>query len=74
MTDIQRDIGRLETHVAAIDTRLARVESKLDGLSEVLSQARGGWRTLLLVSGAAGAIGAWATKIATALAAQPPSP
>jgi hypothetical protein len=69
MPDIQRDIGRLETQVAAIDARLLRVEHKLDGLGELLSQARGGWRTLMLVAGVAGAMGAWATKIATAFVA-----
>lgn len=69
MTDVQRDIGRLETQVETIDARLARVESKLDGLGELLSQARGGWKTLLLVAGAAGAMGAWAAKLAAAVAA-----
>ena len=48
--------------LVALEHRCAAMESKLDDIIETLSEAKGGWRTLLWVGGAAGAIGALVAK------------
>jgi hypothetical protein len=62
--------------MGSAEERLARLEARMDGVSDnvremkddvrairdTLSEARGGWKTLLLVGGAAGALGAFAGK------------
>jgi hypothetical protein len=59
------------------EERLARLEARMDGvyddvkemredvraIRDTLTEARGGWKTLLLVGGAAGTFGALAAKI-----------
>lgn len=34
-------------------------------LNDILTQARGGWRVMVIVGGAAGALGAFASKLAS---------
>ena len=62
--------------------RLVRLEERHEGLAEdmvelkrdvksilaTLSEARGGWKTLVLVAGAAGAAGAFVAKFTSVLA------
>lgn len=57
-------IARLETEVSYLKTSLtdlkatnAQQSAKLDSIIATMAEARGGWRTLLLIGGAAGAIG-----------------
>jgi hypothetical protein len=76
--DIHRVIGRLEAQVAALTSSLAAVTALLDRnnlkLSEIeqtLSAARGGYRVLMLVGGAAGTIGSLMTYLASAFIGKP---
>lgn len=59
------DITRLEVQVAHLSASTARLEEsnqqlteKLDQVLLTLSEARGGWKTLMVVGGAASALGA----------------
>jgi prefoldin subunit 5 len=58
------DITRLEVQVAHLSASTARLEEsnqqlteKLDQVLLTLSEARGGWKTLMVVGGAASALG-----------------
>lgn len=55
--------GKMEAHGEAIDELRADVKKLL----RVMNEARGGWRTLLLVTGLAGAVGAVTSKALPAL-------
>lgn len=54
---------RLAVHEAQDTVNMARMELKLDAINDTLSQARGGWKTLLLVAGVAGTLGAVGSKL-----------
>lgn len=42
----------------ALERRCAKIEVKLDSIIETLSEARGGWRMVMLIAGVAGSVGA----------------
>lgn len=56
--DLHRDIGRLEARVDGLDMRTKDMHEKLDVVYEAVVSARGGWKTLLWVGGAAASAGA----------------
>lgn len=58
MSDVQRDLGRLEARADSADERLQRIEAKIDQIVEAIAQNRGGIRTLLAVGGLAASAGA----------------
>lgn len=60
---IQRDIGRLEGRVDALEEELKEVKSDTKAILGILNQAQGGWKTLVMVGAIAGAVGAMATKL-----------
>lgn len=63
MTEQARELGE---HAARIDMLQAEVHSLRQDVREIrdlLSQARGGWRTMMLLAGAAGAMGALVGKV-----------
>jgi prefoldin subunit 5 len=64
LTKARLDIARLEVQVAHLTASTARLEGsnqqlteKLDQVLLTLSEARGGWKTLMVVGGAASAVG-----------------
>jgi hypothetical protein len=64
-------IARLEVEVAHLRAGLAAVEesnqqltAKLDQVLLTLSEARGGWKTLMVIGGAASAVGGLVTWLA----------
>lgn len=70
-----REFGQLQARVEALQLSeqrtsdaLALIGEKLDSIGQQLAEARGGWKTLLLVGGAAGALGSGLTKAAFWLA------
>jgi hypothetical protein len=50
-----RDFGRVEEQVRALAVRMDHIEEMLHAIQTELAQARGGWRTLMMVGGAAAA-------------------
>lgn len=62
MTDVQRDLGRFEAQIAGISDKLDKLEKQVDAISTTLSEARGGWRTLMWVSGASATVGGLIAK------------
>lgn len=61
-------IAVLETQMRSICEQLKTIKSSLDGIQSVLSEAKGGWKMLLMVGGAGGMVGAYVTKWASTLA------
>ena len=64
------DITRLEVQVSHLSLSMATLEesnqqltAKLDQVLLTLSEARGGWKTLMVVGGAASAVGGFATWV-----------
>lgn len=62
-SQIHRDIGRLEGQVRALESQVADMKVKIDVMHEAITSAKGGWKTLLWVGGAAASLGALVTKI-----------
>lgn len=59
-----RDFGRLESEVSALRASvgaqtdaLVKMTIRLEAITDTLAEARGGWRTLLWIGGAAASIG-----------------
>lgn len=52
------EYGGLKNEVAAIKLKQSQMDSKLDLVLEKLSEAKGGWRTLMLLGGAGATAGA----------------
>lgn len=61
--DMHRDIGRLETKVEQLEKNQEQMIEDLKELKAILSEARGGWKALMLVAGISGTIGALLTKL-----------
>lgn len=51
------EVSYLKVAVARLDAINTAQSEKLDRVLEQLAQARGGWRTLMLIGGAAGSLG-----------------
>lgn len=56
--ETQRLIGELKATVTILTAKVEKIEAKVDSVDRTLSEAKGGWRVLLLVGGAAGTVGA----------------
>jgi predicted RNase H-like nuclease (RuvC/YqgF family) len=81
MDELQRDIGKLEAKVEALEKSNEILFEKLDklqniltkkieeqnrqvqDLKSVLTEAKGGWKVILMIAGVAGTIGAGLAKI-----------
>jgi hypothetical protein len=68
MTDMerdamQRDMGRLEARVDAQESELREIKADVKAILALVNQAKGGWKTLVVVGAVAGAMGALVTKL-----------
>jgi prefoldin subunit 5 len=52
------DIAHLQEDMDKIVKEMAEVRKALSDIQTTLSEAKGGWRTLMLLGGSAGALGA----------------
>ena len=62
---LQHQFRTLNEHVSSLEVRVKEVDSKVDAVLEKLSEAKGGWRTLMWMGGAAASVGSFFTWIAT---------
>lgn len=63
--ELRGAVAALQTQIAQITERQSRIDGKLDTVISELSQAKGGWRVMMLVGGAASSLGAaftWALQ------------
>ena len=64
---IQRDIGRHDAQIETLQEDMRSLKNDVHEIKLILSEARGGWKTLMMVGGISATIGALTAKIATAL-------
>lgn len=69
---IHHDLGRHDAQIESLQQQVRQLHQDLQamnatliGINRTLSEARGGWKTLMLVGGIAASVGAAAAKIAT---------
>lgn len=65
--ETERDIGRLEGKVEALETLVSEMSVKLDKISEYMAETKGSWKTLLALAGIASAVGSALTWFLTKL-------
>ena len=70
MEDLQRDLGKHDAQIDALDKDLRemkedmrRIFEKLEAINSTLSEAKGGWKTLMWVAGASAALGGFVVKL-----------
>jgi hypothetical protein len=54
---LEMEVSFLKAGVADLRSTNAQQTAKLDSIIKTMDEARGGWRTLLLVGGASGSVG-----------------
>ena len=69
-SDLHRDMGRLEGRMEAVERELREMKGvqgaigqDLKAIRSTIDQATGGWKTILLVAAAGGAVGALLMKL-----------
>lgn len=59
------DIAHLQRDMDKLTEDMAEIKRSLAAINTTLSEAKGGWRIMLMVAGASGAIGAALTQVAS---------
>ena len=62
---LQTEVAHLKAGMADLKATNAQQSAKLDEVLAAMNEARGGWKTLMLIGGAAGSIGSAITWIST---------
>lgn len=62
MDDLQRTVGNFEAKIDRLERDVATLIDKQTEMLQILHQARGGWKVMVMVGGAASAITIAATK------------
>ena len=57
LAQLQVEVAYMKAAIARLDASNHELDQKLDMVLNQLAQARGGWRTLMLIGGAAGTLG-----------------
>lgn len=60
--ELHRDMGRMETEISELKRRVGNVETMMFDVHKIVTEARGGWKTLLAVGAASAAVGAGVAK------------
>lgn len=64
MSDIDlKEYGKLTAQVERLEADVTELRADVKSMIAILEQAKGGWRTLMLIGGLAGAVGAVLGKI-----------
>ena len=56
-----REFGRLEQEVQQLSKQMEGMQMTLTSINNTLSEAKGGWRTLMMLGGAGAACGSFVT-------------
>lgn len=60
---LETEVGYLKAGMADLRATNAQQNAKLDEVLRTMNEAKGGWRTLLMIGGAAGALGGLLGKL-----------
>lgn len=63
LTRARVDIAQLEVTVASLSTQVAELTRTVNALRDQLTEARGGWRALMLLGGASATLGGAVTFV-----------
>lgn len=61
--EINRTLGKHDAKISTLESDVKEIKDSVRTILAVLSEAKGGWKTLMLVAGVAGTLGAFSTKI-----------
>lgn len=61
--DVERELGRHGAEIEALQKDMIELKKDVKTILSTLAEARGGWKTLMLVAGVAGAVGAGLGKL-----------
>jgi hypothetical protein len=61
--DVERTIGAFEAKIDRLEKDVAALVAKQDEMLTILHQARGGWKVMVMVGGAAAALTLFLTKV-----------
>lgn len=67
MEDVHRDLGKHDAEIETLKADVKEIKASVATILTTLSEARGGWKTLVLVGGVAGTMGAIASKVSSFL-------
>jgi hypothetical protein len=67
MSDLQRELGRLDERTTHHADRLQRIEEKLDHIVSAIDSAKGGWKALVAAGAIASVITATIMKLMGAI-------
>ena len=62
MPDYDREIGEMTAKISGLEASVQEMRTDLKAISRTLSEAKGSWRTLLMVAGFSSALGAFVMK------------
>jgi len=68
---VERELGELTSRLRTLEREMAETRATLKELHELALQAKGGWKTLMLVAGFAGLVGALGAKLAMLIGFMP---
>lgn len=71
MSITDRELGELSARVVHLENTLDEMKADMKAVRETLSEAKGGWKTLMLVAGMSATIGGFIVKIFPFLSAFP---
>lgn len=71
MNSNDREMGELSARVAHLESTLGELKDDMRAVRETLSEAKGGWKTLMLVAGMSATVGGFIVKIFPFLSAFP---
>ena len=61
----RRDYGHMEAQVEQLTKDVHTLKVTMELMRDMMQQARGGWRTIMMLSGVAAAIGAFVAWVVT---------
>lgn len=61
---VERELGEMSSRLRTLEREMAETRETLKELHDLALQAKGGWKTLMLVAGFAGLVGALGAKVA----------
>ncbi|WP_314435585.1 hypothetical protein [Massilia timonae] len=67
LAQLQVEVAYMKAAITRLDYSNSELQQKLDKVLAQLAEARGGWRTLMLIGGAAGSIGSGITWLVSHL-------
>ena len=63
MAEIDRDLGRHDAEISQLKDDMRALKEDVHEIKLMLSEAKGGWRVIMLIAGVAGTIGAMLSQL-----------